>query len=48
MIAMPTKGKKNQADNFGFVEVSKTKTKAIPDYQQLEAEQRKRITPKKD
>ena len=31
MVEMPTKPKKNP-DNFGFVEVNKTKMKAIPDY----------------
>ena len=32
MIEMPTKPRKNPSQDFGFVEVNKTKTKAIPDY----------------
>lgn len=32
MVAMPTKSKKNQADNLGFPDVGKTKMKAIIDY----------------
>ena len=32
MVEMPTKPRKNPPQNFGFVEVNKTKTKPIPDY----------------
>lgn len=32
MVEMPTKPRKNQADNLGFPDVGKTKTKAITDY----------------
>ena len=32
MVEMPTKPRKNPSQDFGFVEVNKTKTKAIPDY----------------